>query len=322
MNKIPVVAVVGPTASGKSDLAVEICRRFNGEAISADSMQIYKGLDISTAKPTEEEKKGIPHHMMDFLDNTKSFSVADYQLMAEKCIADISSRGKLPVVVGGTGLYIDTLLNNVRLTEDSFDEALREKLISRFEAEGIEPLLTELQEIDPEYAAKMHPNNVKRIIRALEVWYSSGVTMTQQIENSHAESPYDVLYIGLDAQDRDYLYNRINLRVDVMLANGLEAEARDYLNKPDTSTSSQAIGCKELKPYFDGVLTLNEAADNLKQATRRYAKRQLTWFRRNKEINWILIDTFSSKDEMYEKAFSITEEWERRMNDVSEQKND
>lgn len=316
MNKIPVVAVVGPTASGKSDLAVEICRHFDGEAVSADSMQIYKGLDISTAKPTEDEKKGIPHHIMDFLDNTKSFSVADYQLMAGECIADIHSRGKLPVVVGGTGLYIDTLLNNVRLTEDSFDEALRAKLLKRVEDEGVEVLLSELSKIDPEYAAKMHPNNVKRIVRALEVWYSSGVTMTEQIKNSHAESPYDVLYIGLDAKDRDFLYNRINLRVDIMLENGLEAEARDYLSQPNTATSSQAIGCKELRPYFDGELTLTEAAENLRQATRRYAKRQLTWFRRNKEINWLFIDTFPTKSEMYEKAFLIVKEWERRRRDA------
>ncbi len=312
MNRIPVVAVVGPTASGKSDLAVEICRRFDGEAVSADSMQIYKGIDISTAKPTREEKKGIPHHMMDFLDVTESFSVAEYQRMAGECIMDIHSRGKLPVVVGGTGLYIDTLLNNIRLSEDSFDEALREKLLARVENEGIESLLSELESIDPDYAAKMHPNNVKRIVRALEVWYSSGITMTQQIENSRTESPYEVLYLGLDATDREYLYNRINLRVDIMLENGLEAEAREYLSLSDTATSSQAIGCKELRPYFDGELTLGQAADNLRQATRRYAKRQLTWFRRNKEINWLFIDTFSSKQAMYEKAFTIIQEWERR----------
>lgn len=316
MNKIPVVAVVGPTASGKSDLAVEICRRFNGEAVSADSMQIYKGLDISTAKPTEEEKKGIPHYMMDFLDTKESFSVAEYQAMAGECIKDIHSRGKLPVIVGGTGLYIDTLLNNVRLIEDSFDEALRAKLLKRVEEEGIDSLLTELEKIDPEYASKMHPNNVKRIVRALEVWYSSGVTMTEQIENSKAESPYEVLYLGLDAKERDFLYNRINLRVDIMLANGLEEEARDYLAQPDMSTSSQAIGCKELKPYFNGEMTLSEAAENLKQATRRYAKRQLTWFRRNKEIKWLFIDTFSSKSKMYEEAFNIIREWERRLQDA------
>lgn len=309
MNRIPVIAVVGPTASGKSDLAVEICLRCNGEAVSADSMQIYKGLDISTAKPSEEEKKGIPHHMMDFLDNTESFSVAEYQQLAGECIRDIHSRGKLPVIVGGTGLYIDTLLNNIQLTEDSFDEKVRENLLSRVEKEGVESLLAELQKIDPEYASKMHPNNVKRIVRALEVWYSSGVTMTQQIENSHAESPYDVCFIGLDATDRDFLYERINRRVSIMLENGLEAEAADYLSQKNTATSSQAIGCKELKPYFDGEISLAQAADNLRQATRRYAKRQLTWFRRNKEINWIMIDKYASKQEMVEKAIEIINEW-------------
>ncbi|MBR0348422.1 MAG: tRNA (adenosine(37)-N6)-dimethylallyltransferase MiaA [Clostridia bacterium] len=309
LNRIPIVAVVGPTASGKSDLAVEICLRFNGEAVSADSMQIYKGLDISTAKPTEEEKKGVPHHMMDFLDNTESFSVAEYQKMAGECIRDIYSRGKLPVIVGGTGLYIDTLLNNIQLKEDSFDEALREKLLERVEKEGIENLLDELRGIDPEYAEKMHPNNVKRIVRALEVWYSSGVTMTQQIADSHAESPYDVCFIGLDAEDRDFLYERINRRVGIMLENGLEAEAKDYLSQENTATSSQAIGCKELKPYFNGEITLAEASDNLRQATRRYAKRQLTWFRRNKEINWILIDKFNSKAEMQNTAFEIIKKW-------------
>ncbi|MBP3441394.1 MAG: tRNA (adenosine(37)-N6)-dimethylallyltransferase MiaA [Clostridia bacterium] len=311
LNRIPVVAVVGPTASGKSDLAVEICLRFGGEAVSADSMQIYKGLDISTAKPTEEEKKGVPHHMMDFLDNTETFSVAEYQKLAGECIRDISSRGKLPVIVGGTGLYIDTLLNNVQLTEASFDEALREKLLTRVQNEGIEGLLKELEGIDPEYAAKMHPNNVKRIVRALEVWYSSGVTMTQQIENSRAESPYEVLFIGLDATDRDFLYDRINRRVSVMLENGLEAEARDYLAQKNTSTSSQAIGCKELRPYFDGDITLQAAADNLRQATRRYAKRQLTWFRRNKNINWFMLDSFKEREDLYKAVFDKITDWER-----------
>ncbi len=316
MKKIPVVAVIGPTASGKSDLAVEICLMFNGEVVSADSMQIYKGLDISTAKPTETEKKGVPHHMMNFLDNTKSFSVAEYQQMASECISDIHSRGRLPVIAGGTGLYIDTLLNNTKFTEASFDEALREKLLKRVEDEGIGNLLLELQKIDPEYAAKMHPHNVKRIVRALEVWYSSGVTMTEQLENSHRESPYDVCFIGLTANNRDFLYERINRRVDIMVSCGLEAEAKDYLLQKNTATSSQAIGCKELKPYFDGDITLDEALKNLKQATRRYAKRQLTWFRRNNEINWLFTDSYKDKREMYEDAFGIINEWERRREDV------
>lgn len=307
MNRIPVIAVVGPTASGKTDLAVEICLKFNGEVVSADSMQIYKGMDIATAKPTEEEKKGIPHHLMDFLPDTESFSVAEYQRMAGDAIADIHSRGKLSVVVGGTGLYVDTLLNNIQLTEDSFNPELREKLKERCENEGVDALLNELKEIDPEYAQKMHPNNVKRILRALELWYSSGITMTEQISNSRVESPYDVCWLGLDAEDRQYLYDRINRRVDIMLDMGLEAEAREYLQKENTATSSQAIGCKELKPYFDGEITFDEAVENLKQSTRRYAKRQLTWFRRNDCINRLYIDKYENKGELYREAFDVIE---------------
>lgn len=307
MNKIPVIAVVGPTASGKSDLAVEICLRFNGEVVSADSMQIYKGMDIATAKPSEAEKKGVPHHLMNFLSDTESYSVAEYQKAAGQAIADIYSRGKLPVVVGGTGLYLDTLLNNIQLTEDSNHSELREKLKLRAENEGMEALLAELREIDPEYAQKMHPNNGKRILRALELWYSSGITMTQQIENSHAESPYDVCWIGLDASDRQYLYDRINRRVDMMLEAGLEQEAKDYLARTDTSTSSQAIGCKELKPYFDGEISLGQAVENLKQATRRYAKRQLTWFRRNECIKWFCIDNYEGKQGLYSEVLDYIE---------------
>lgn len=305
MKKIPVVAVIGPTASGKSDLAVNICRQFNGEAVSADSMQIYKGMDIATAKPTKEEMQGVPHHMIDFLDNTRSFSVAEYQRLAGECILKIHSLGKLPVVVGGTGLYVDTLLDNIRLTDNSFDEEIRKKLIKRLDTDGIEKLYEELKSIDSDYAEKIHINNTKKILRALEVWYSSGITMTQQIKNSYASSPYETCYIGLDAQDRQYLYDRINQRVDLMLKRGLEAEARDYLSLDNASTSSQAIGYKELKPYFNNELTFEQAVDNLKQSTRRYAKRQLTWFRRNKRINWLKIDNYQNKEQLFEAANTI-----------------
>lgn len=309
MNKIPVVAVVGPTASGKSDLAVEICRKFGGEAVSADSMQIYKGMDIATAKPTESEKKGIPHYMMDFFESSESYSVALYQQAAEKCIADIHGRGKLPVVVGGTGLYVDTLLNNVKLSEESYDEELRRSLLQKAENEGAEVLLDELREIDPEYAAKLHPNNVKRIVRALEIYKTTGTTPTEQIALSKQASPYRACIIALDAENRQYLYDRIDRRVDIMLERGLEAEAREYLSRSDVQTSAQAIGYKELKPYFDGEMTLDEAAENLKRATRRYAKRQLTWFRRNECINWIFIDKYQNKDELAEKAFGLVEDF-------------
>lgn len=311
MNRIPVVAVVGPTASGKSDLAVEICRRFGGEVVSADSMQIYKGMDIATAKPTEEEKQNIPHHMMDFLDNTEDYSVAMYQQAAAECIADIHLRGLLPVVCGGTGLYVDTLLNNVKLSEDSYDEELRVSLLKRAEDEGADRLLEEVRAFDPKYAEKLHPNNVKRIVRALEVYKTTGTTMTEQNKLSKQTSPYDVCFIGLDAEDRQFLYDRIDRRVDVMLERGLEEEARKYLSSANGSTSAQAIGYKELRPFFDGAITLDEAVENLKKATRRYAKRQLTWFRRNERINWLYIDKYQKRDELMSDAFAIIEKFRK-----------
>ena len=311
MNRIPVVAVVGPTASGKSDLAVEICRRFGGEVVSADSMQIYKGMDIATAKPTEEEKQNIPHHMMDFLDNTEDYSVAMYQQAAAECIADIHLRGLLPVVCGGTGLYVDTLLNNVKLSEDSYDEKLRVSLLKRSEDDGADRLLEEVRAFDPEYAEKLHPNNVKRIVRALEVYKTTGTTMTEQNKLSKQTTPYDVCFIGLDAEDRQFLYDRIDRRVDVMLECGLEEEAREYLSSANGSTSAQAIGYKELRPFFDGAITLDEAVENLKKATRRYAKRQLTWFRRNERINWLYIDKYQKRDELMSDAFAIVEKFRK-----------
>lgn len=307
MKRIPVAAVIGPTASGKSDLAVEICRHFGGEVVSADSMQIYKGMDIATAKPTEEEKKNVPHHMMDFLDNTEDYSVALYQRAAAECIADIHLRGLLPVVCGGTGLYVDTLLNNVKLSEKSYDEELRRSLLKRAENEGAEKLLEEVMAFDPEYAEKLHPNNIKRIVRALEVYKTTGTTMTEQTELSKQASPYDVCFIGLDAEDRQFLYDRIDRRVDIMLERGLESEAREYLATASSSTSAQAIGYKELRPYIDGDVSLNEAVENLKRATRRYAKRQLTWFRRNERINWLFIDKYQKREDMLKDAFTLVE---------------
>lgn len=311
MKRIPVVAVIGPTASGKSDLAVEICRRFGGEVVSADSMQIYKGMDIATAKPTEEEKKNIPHHMMDFLDNSEDYSVALYQQAASECIADIHSRGLLPVVCGGTGLYVDTLLNNVKLSDDSCDEELRRSLLKRAEDEGADKLLEEVRAFDPEYAEKLHPNNIKRIVRALEVYKTTGTTMTEQTELSKQASPYDVCFIGLDAENRQFLYDRIDRRVDIMFGRGLENEAREYLASANGSTSAQAIGYKELKPYIDGEISLEEADENLKRATRRYAKRQLTWFRRNERINWLLIDKYQKREELANAAFAIVESFRK-----------
>ena len=291
MKKIPVVAVVGPTASGKSDLAVEICLALDGEVVSADSMQIYKGIDISTAKPDDEEKKGIPHHMMDFLDNTESFSVADYQKLAGGCIRDIHLRGKLPVVVGGTGLYINSLVDNITFSEDPVSDTLRAELTEKFDKIGGQAMLEELRAFDPDSVDRLHPNNKKRIIRAFEIYLSTGITMTRQLEASRLiASPSEPFMIGIGFSNRELLYERINLRVDKMLEKGLLSEAEAAYKNQNAATASQAIGHKELFPYFSGDLALEAAAEALKASTRRYAKRQLTWFRRDERINWIYRD--------------------------------
>ncbi len=292
-NKVKVIAVAGPTASGKTALAVQLAKRFNGEIVSADSMQIYKEMNIASAKPTKDEMQGIPHYMIDYLPPEQQSSVSDYVQKAHKIIKMISDNKKLPVVAGGTGLYIDSLLNNLSFAKEEGNQKIREQLNERLNNEGIQPLYDELKRIDPEAAGNIHINNTKRVLRALEIYYSTGKTMTEQKINSRAvPSPYDAVYIGLKCADRENLYNRINMRVDNMLEQGLLDEAKKMLGKNMSSTASAAIGYKELKPYFDGVISLNEAVDNLKRETRRYAKRQLTWFLRNDRINWIDIDLF------------------------------
>lgn len=308
MKKIPIIVVAGPTASGKTALGIEICKRLGGEVISADSMQIYKGMDIATAKPTEEEMQGIPHHLINIISPEETFSVADFKTLAQDKIKDITERGKLPVIVGGTGLYIDTLVNNISLSEAPVDEELRQKLCERAEKEGSAALIEEIRSFDSEYAQKLHENNLKRIIRALELWYTSHTTMTQQIADSRLEeSPYNVCYIVLEAEDRDYLYDRINRRVDMMLEAGLVKEAEEYYSSCG-KTSAQAIGYKELAPYFRNEKTLSEAAEALKQSTRRYAKRQLTWFRRNEDAGRIYIDKYDSAALMADCALKLIEE--------------
>lgn len=295
MSKI--VAVVGPTASGKTALAVKLAKRFNGEVISADSMQVYKGMDIATAKPDENEMSGIPHHLISIISPDEEFSVSIFKTLAEKAIEDISSRGKLPIIAGGTGLYIDALLNNTTFLDNTKNDEIRSKLQKRAETEGAEALYKELLEKDPQTAEKIHPNNVLKIVRALEILYSSGKTLTEQNAESHLEkSPYESLIIGLNAKERDYLYNRINSRVEEMVDMGLVEECRAFYSQSFALTAVQAIGYKEIKPYLDGEITLDEAKDNLKQSTRRYAKRQLTWFRRNEKINWLNIDEMSKEE--------------------------
>lgn len=307
MDKIKVIAVVGPTASGKTTLAVNIAKVFGGEIVSADSMQLYKGMPIAAAVPTLAERQGIPHHIMEIKDRTERFTVADYVELAHSVIADISSRGKLPIIVGGTGLYVDSLINNTVFGKDDGDMAIRERLMREAEESGTDALLERLSLVDPQTAKRLHQNDKKRIIRALELYESTGMTITEQNEASHlSPSPYDAVMIGLRFCDRQKLYERIDKRVDIMLENGLVDEARvSYELSSTYPTAYAAIGHKELFGYFDGTISLNEAVGNLKQATRRYAKRQMTWFNRNELIEWIDVDTVS---DVFEEAKRIITE--------------
>lgn len=306
MDKPLVVAVVGPTASGKTALAVEIAKKYNGEVVSADSMQIYKGMDIATAKPDAYEMQGIPHHLISIIGADESFSVNEFKIRATEAINSITAKGKLPVVAGGTGFYIDTLINNTEFLD--YDKSdIRSELEKRASLEGIEALYNELMKLDIETASKLHLNDEKRIIRALEVYYSTGKTISEQCRLSHLnESPYRFCLIGINAVDRQILYDRINQRVDTMLSQGLLDEAKEFFSSQISDTARQAIGYKELKPYIDGACSLDEAVEKLKMETRRYAKRQLTWFRRNTNINWIYIDG-KSKDDIINEAFEIIE---------------
>ncbi|MBR6394166.1 MAG: tRNA (adenosine(37)-N6)-dimethylallyltransferase MiaA [Ruminococcus sp.] len=302
-NKPRVLAVVGPTASGKTGLGVELAKLYGGEVISADSMQIYKGMDIASAKPTVAEMQGIPHHLIDFLDRGATFSAADYVKLANEKIKDVLSRGKLPVIVGGTGLYIDSLLENVKFSEGGSDEAYREKLRKYAEEKGNEALHQMLADADPEAAAAIHPNNLVRVIRALEVCHVTGRKFSElKAESRSIESPYDSLILGLNYEDRSVLYDRIDRRVDIMVENGLIDEARELWNESGMATAANAIGFKEFIPYFSGEASLEDCISKVKQETRHYAKRQLTWFRKNQRIQWIILAEFDKLYEILEKS--------------------
>ncbi|MBQ8297874.1 MAG: tRNA (adenosine(37)-N6)-dimethylallyltransferase MiaA [Ruminococcus sp.] len=303
MNKPFVLAVAGPTASGKTSLGVALAKEYDGEVISADSMQIYKGMDIASAKPTAGEMDGVPHHLIDFLDRGVSFSAADYVRLAKEKIEDVLSRGKLPIIVGGTGLYISSLLDNVKFSEGGSDEKFRAELYEFAKDHGNEALHARLAETDPEAAAAIHPNNRVRVIRALEVYHITGRRFSEhKAESRLEESPYDSLIIGLDYADRQVLYNRINLRVDEMVKAGLVEEARALWQESGMKTAANAIGVKELYPYFENTASLEECIDKIKQETRRYAKRQLTWFRKNERIRWIILGEIDKKTEIFEKS--------------------
>ncbi len=307
-NKIPVIAVVGPTASGKTALAVGLALRYGGEVVSADSMQIYKGMFVSTAKPTTEEMQDVPHHLVDFLNNDIAFSVADYCAAAKNAIDDIVLRGRRAILCGGTGLYVSSLLDNIGFSGSGADIELRETLRQRSKTEGAEVLLSELAEFDPETASALHVNNVGRIIRAIELFKTTGITMSEQKRLSRSNpSPYKPCVICLDARERAYLYDRINRRVDNMLADGLLDEARTFYQNGTEGTACQAIGCKELAPYFEGEITLDEAVENIKRATRRYAKRQMTWFNKIEGVQKIYIDDCGDAKGVLEAAVGIVQ---------------
>ncbi len=290
-NRIPLIVIAGPTASGKTALAIDVCRRFGGEVISADSMQVYDTLRVGTARPNAEEQGGIPHHLMGFLPPDASYSVAKYAEQAHRVIADVHSRGKLPVLCGGTGLYIQAVAENLSYEQQPGNREVRDRLRERIEREGGDALLRELSTLDPETAARLHPNDHGRIIRALEIVETTGRTITRQNEESRkAGSPYDLCGLRLEFRDRERLYDRINRRVTLMLENGLEEEARWLRDQPNTDTVRQAIGYKELEPYLTGEISLAEAADAIRQGTRRYAKRQLSWFRREDWMTTVYMD--------------------------------
>jgi len=309
-KKIPVIAVIGPTASGKTGLAVEIAKKFGGEVVSADSMQIYSELAIGTAKPTEKEMDGVKHHLIGHKSIDDEYSVADYVEEAKKAIDNIASKNKIPVLCGGTGLYVDSLLSNTEFSEIKSSPEIREKLFEFAKENGNEALFEKLCKIDPESAAKTHANNLSRVVRALEVFEVTGKTMSEHQKDSHpVPSIYEVCYIGTNFADREKLYSRIEQRIDEMLIEGVEKEAKFLFDHNGTCTAAQAIGYKEFYPYFRGEMSREEAVSVLKKETRHYAKRQLTWFRRNEKINWIYRDEYSEKEDFYKAAFDIIEKF-------------
>ena len=282
------LVICGPTASGKTALGVALAQALDGEVVSADSMQIYRGMDIGTAKPTAEEMGGVPHHMLDVADPAEDYSVARYVHDADACVGDILDRGKLPIVVGGTGLYIDNLVAGRDFAP--FTGAWREKLQARAREEGLPALHEELRRIDPDRAERLHPNDEKRILRALEVWYETGETITAHDERTRSLPPkYDALRVCLQFSRREDMWERIDRRVDLMMEAGLEEEVRGLLTSgvPPTATAMQAIGYKEFAAALRGEEPISQAVAEVKLRSRQYAKRQLTWFRRTPGIRYV-----------------------------------
>ena len=304
MNNI--ICIAGPTASGKTALAVELAKEFNGEVISCDSMQIYRGMDIGTAKPTLEEMQNVPHHMLDICDPTEDFSVSRYCQMATPILEDILARGKTAIIAGGTGLYMDNLMKGNDFAPIPAT-GHRERLEAQAEQEGIEPLLQALRAIDPE-AAERSQGNLRRIIRALEVYYETGETITAHNLRTQAIPPkFSPLWLGLDFAERAELYRRIDLRVEMMLQIGLLEEIKALLSSgiPEKATAMQAIGYKEFVDALAGRSSIEAAAAQVQQSSRRYAKRQLTWFRRNERMHWLIRGTNGTSEEILQKARQV-----------------
>ena len=287
--KPKVVVIVGPTASGKTALSIELAKKLDGEIISSDSMQIYKDMDIGTAKVTKEEAQGIKHYLVDFVSPDQRYTVSDFKRDAETAIKEILNKGKVPIVVGGTGLYVNSLIYGIEYQDMKIDEEYRNELMNRAEDPmELEKMWDEANTIDPEAMQKISKNDKKRIVRVLEIYKSTGKTKTEhEILSRQKGVEYDYKVFGI-SMDREKLYERINLRVDLMIEAGLEEEVRNLLNKYEQfPTAMQGLGYKEVKEYFDGILTREEMIEKIKQESRRYAKRQLTWFRRNEEIIWL-----------------------------------
>lgn len=285
-----VICVVGPTACGKTKMGVELARRFNGEVVSVDSMQIYRGMTIGTAAPTQEEMEGIPHHMIAVADPAESWSVAKYVEMADSSVQDIIARGKTPILVGGTGLWLDSLVRGIDFAEGSQGEKMRLALQDRMAREGAQTLLDELRNIDPAAAEKLHLKDEKRILRALEVYYTTGETITAHDERTKTiPDRYEAFYIGIYYSDREILRRRIDMRVDIMVEQGLLQEVQNLLQSglPHDATALQAIGYKQFLAVAQGKATVAQAIEEVKLRSRQYAKRQMTWLRRNEAIHWI-----------------------------------
>lgn len=311
MDRYPVIAVVGATASGKTALGVEIAKEYGGEIISADSMQLYEGLDIATAKPTAEEMQGIPHHLISVLPPDTPCSVAEYTETARAKINEIRGRGRLPIVVGGTGLYIDSLLQNIQFPDIPADPALRMRLQQEAEQRGNAAMRARLFLCDPESAERLHENNLRRIIRALEVYELTGIPLSEHARRSRAvPAPWDAYYIGIGFADRELQYQRIRQRVDSMIERGLPDEVRaESESGRRRDSAAMAIGYKELLPWLAGEEPLSGGIAHIKQETCRYAKRQGTWFRRNNRIEWILRDGVCSECGIFEMSKKIIAKW-------------